>query len=185
MVTAEALEPYQEAWLEQRRLIFGEVCEGPWWGTITSEPGASGDLTRSKLRRGLRCRGGENGHARSVLSAMGRTADTSASRSNIQDRYARPDKVFFSGTARHLPGRRGLHPPLRNICGTTAISVPLNWNTDRLHIGSQFAARMGAEAALLALAYELEEARPWVRKAAFVRHVKPDATRVEGVGMAF
>jgi alkylation response protein AidB-like acyl-CoA dehydrogenase len=48
MATAEALEPHREAWLEQRRLIFGDVCGGAWWGTIASEPGASGDLTRSK-----------------------------------------------------------------------------------------------------------------------------------------
>jgi hypothetical protein len=48
MATADALEPHREAWLEQRRLIFGDVCGGAWWGTIASEPGASGDLTRSK-----------------------------------------------------------------------------------------------------------------------------------------
>jgi amidase len=53
---------------------------------------------------------------------------------------------------------------LHNICGTTAMSVPLNWDTNGLPIGSQFAARRGAEATLLALAYELEEARPWASK---------------------
>jgi amidase len=50
---------------------------------------------------------------------------------------------------------------LHNICGTTAMSVPLHWDSNGLPLGSQFAARMGAEATLLALAYELEEARPW------------------------
>ena len=53
---------------------------------------------------------------------------------------------------------------LHNICGTTAMSVPLHWDSNGLPIGSQFAARMGAEAILLALAYELEEARPWASK---------------------
>ena len=53
---------------------------------------------------------------------------------------------------------------LHNICGTTAMSVPLHWDSDGLPIGSQFAARVGAEAQLLALAYELEEARPWARR---------------------
>jgi Asp-tRNA(Asn)/Glu-tRNA(Gln) amidotransferase A subunit family amidase len=53
---------------------------------------------------------------------------------------------------------------LHNICGTTAMSIPLNWDSKGLPIGSQFAARMGAEATLLALAYELEEARPWASK---------------------
>ena len=50
---------------------------------------------------------------------------------------------------------------LHNICGTPAMSVPLHWDTDELPIGIQFAARSGAEATLLALAYELEKARPW------------------------
>jgi Asp-tRNA(Asn)/Glu-tRNA(Gln) amidotransferase A subunit family amidase len=53
---------------------------------------------------------------------------------------------------------------LHNICGTTAMSVPLHWDSNGLPIGSQFAARMGAEARLLGLAYELEEARPWANK---------------------
>ena len=53
---------------------------------------------------------------------------------------------------------------LHNICGTTAMSLPLHWDSDGLPIGSQFAARMGAEATLLSLAYELEEARPWAGK---------------------
>jgi Asp-tRNA(Asn)/Glu-tRNA(Gln) amidotransferase A subunit family amidase len=53
---------------------------------------------------------------------------------------------------------------LHNICGTTAMSVPLHWDGDGLPLGSQFAARTGDEATLLALAYELEEARPWVEK---------------------
>lgn len=53
---------------------------------------------------------------------------------------------------------------LHNICGTTAMSVPLHWDADGLPIGSQFAARIGAEATLLALAYELEETRPWASR---------------------
>jgi amidase len=53
---------------------------------------------------------------------------------------------------------------LHNICGTTAMSVPLHWDADGLPLGSQFAARSGAEAILLALAYELEAARPWASR---------------------
>jgi amidase len=53
---------------------------------------------------------------------------------------------------------------LHNICGTTAMSVPLNWDSQGLPIGSHFAARAGAEATLLALAYELEEAYPWANR---------------------
>src|SRR5712691_2261337 len=40
--TAEAPEPYQGTWAEQRRLIFDGVRDGAWWGTIASEPGAAG-----------------------------------------------------------------------------------------------------------------------------------------------
>jgi amidase len=53
---------------------------------------------------------------------------------------------------------------LHNICGTPAMSVPLHWDSNGLPLGSQFAARTGAEATLLALAYELEEARPWATR---------------------
>jgi amidase len=53
---------------------------------------------------------------------------------------------------------------LHNICGTPAMSVPLHWDSNGMPLGSQFAARTGAEATLLALAYELEEARPWAAK---------------------
>jgi len=54
MATAQAPPPYQTAWEEQRRSIFRKVCEGAWWGTIASEPGGAGDLSKTKAtaRRG-------------------------------------------------------------------------------------------------------------------------------------
>ncbi|MEM9174901.1 MAG: amidase family protein [Myxococcota bacterium] len=48
-----------------------------------------------------------------------------------------------------------------NISGDPAMSVPLSWTEDGIPIGSQFAARTGDEATLLAMAYEIEQARPW------------------------
>jgi alkylation response protein AidB-like acyl-CoA dehydrogenase len=48
MATPEVPKPFQQAWEAQRRVIFRDVCEGAWWGTIASEAGASGDLSRSK-----------------------------------------------------------------------------------------------------------------------------------------
>ena len=48
-----------------------------------------------------------------------------------------------------------------NISGDPAMSVPLAWTDDGIPIGSHFAAGTGHEATLLALAYELEAARPW------------------------
>lgn len=56
------------------------------------------------------------------------------------------------------------YTPLYNATGQPAMSVPLNWNSQGLPIGSQFATKLGGEQTLLALAYELEQARPWKNK---------------------
>lgn len=50
---------------------------------------------------------------------------------------------------------------VHNMAGVPAMSVPLYWNEDGLPLGSHFAAGHGADGTLLALAYELEAARPW------------------------
>lgn len=51
-----------------------------------------------------------------------------------------------------------------NAAGTPAMSVPLQWTNEGFPVGSQFAAKLGEEAMLLSLAYELEAARPWSAK---------------------
>ena len=56
------------------------------------------------------------------------------------------------------------YTPLHNAVGSTAMSVPLEWTSDGLPIGSQFAAWKGGEPTLLQLAYELEAAHPWAGK---------------------
>jgi alkylation response protein AidB-like acyl-CoA dehydrogenase len=50
----EAEEPFAAAWEEQRQAVFKSALDGGWWGTITSEPGSGGDLTRTTAtaRRG-------------------------------------------------------------------------------------------------------------------------------------
>jgi amidase len=56
------------------------------------------------------------------------------------------------------------YTPIHNVAGTPAMSVPLGWGKNGLPIGSQIAAARGNEALLYALAYELEQAKPWIDK---------------------
>ena len=48
-----------------------------------------------------------------------------------------------------------------NAAGVPAMSVPLEWTEDGLPVGMHFVARYGAEATLLSLAAQLEQAHPW------------------------
>ena len=70
-----------------------------------------------------------------------------------------PDVPFDTLRERCL--RYVAYTPVHNVAGTPAMSVPLAWSRGGLPLGAQFAARRGAEATLLALAYELEAAQPW------------------------
>ena len=51
--------------------------------------------------------------------------------------------------------------PLQNVTGDPAISLPLSQSAAGLPIGMMFSARLGREATLLGLAFELEEAVPF------------------------
>ena len=53
--------------------------------------------------------------------------------------------------------------PLNNVSGGPAISVPCGFDDAGLPLGAQFAGPAGTEAALLELAYEVEELRPFAR----------------------
>jgi len=50
---------------------------------------------------------------------------------------------------------------LANLTGLPAMSVPLYWHEERLPVGVQVMAPFGAEARLLQLAAQLEQAAPW------------------------
>jgi len=47
------------------------------------------------------------------------------------------------------------------MTGEPSMSVPLHWTADGLPVGVMFSAAFGGEETLLALAGELESARPW------------------------
>ena len=64
--------------------------------------------------------------------------------------------VLLERTARVLG-----YTPIHNIAGCPAMSVPLYWTDGGLPIGAHFSAACGQDALLLALAYQLESARPW------------------------
>ena len=56
------------------------------------------------------------------------------------------------------------YPPLFNITGQPAMSVPLHWNAEGLPIGVQLAGRFADDATLFRVAGQLERARPWANR---------------------
>ena len=53
------------------------------------------------------------------------------------------------------------YPPICNVTGQPAISIPLYWNAKNIPIGSQFIGKFGDESTLFNIAGQLEEIKPW------------------------
>lgn len=65
------------------------------------------------------------------------------------------------------------YPPIFNLTGAPAMSVPLHWTPDGLPVGIMFAARLGEDATLFRLAGQLERAQPWADKRPPVSAAQP------------
>ena len=141
---------------------------------------AAGELepvTRGALEVGRRTSGPEYLLALATLHALGRRVarffldhdvllmPTLAEPPAKLGRFAMTNPDFMD----YRLGPDGIAPyspftPLANMSGQLAATVPLAWSQDGLPIGIQFVARFGDEATLLALAAQLEQARPWSAK---------------------
>ncbi|MBI2691317.1 MAG: amidase [Solirubrobacterales bacterium] len=53
---------------------------------------------------------------------------------------------------------------MANLTGRPAINVPVYWTDDGMPLGVQFNGRLGSDGALLQLAAQLEEAKPWAQR---------------------
>jgi len=76
--------------------------------------------------------------------------------------YVAPD-VAFDTLRQRLQDYVG-YTPLNNVAGNPAMSVPLAMSSGGLPIGIHFAADVGQERTLLELAYQLEQAQPWIAR---------------------
>ncbi len=70
-----------------------------------------------------------------------------------------PPAENFERQKRFIP-----YAALYNITGQPAVSLPMHWTDGGLPVGIQLVGRPGGEAALLALAGQLERAAPWAHR---------------------
>lgn len=49
LATKQVPAEYEKGWEEQTRLVYESALEGSWWGTITSEPGSGGDISKTQV----------------------------------------------------------------------------------------------------------------------------------------
>jgi amidase len=78
----------------------------------------------------------------------------------LEAQHAAPDQPVFDVVASVSFTAFG------NVAGLPAVSLPLHWSADGLPVGAQLVAGPWQDAALLALAAQLEQARPWAQRLA-------------------
>ena len=76
----------------------------------------------------------------------------------LEAQHAAPDQPVFDVVASVSFTAFG------NVTGLPAVSLPLHWTDDGLPVGVQLVAGPWQEARLIALAAQLEQARPWAER---------------------
>lgn len=69
----------------------------------------------------------------------------------------------FESTLKNVTDFAAFTAPM-NVAGAASMSVPLGWTDSGLPVGSMFSARKGDDGLLFSLAYQLEEAKPWIER---------------------
>ena len=147
------------------------------WERVTGRPPTEEffePLTWELYRRGQAIAAAEYLLAVQDLQAAGREV---AAFFNDRDAWLTPATVgptpllgFFDSPPDDVTGplrKMGRFAPdtwLANVTGCPAMSVPLEWDEDRLPLGSHFMSAMGDEAVLFRLAAQLEAVQPWAQR---------------------
>lgn len=96
-----------QAWAAQRTEVFGTAVDGHWWGTITSEPGSGGDVTKtSSIAR----RTGESGYTLSGPKHFGSGAGISTFMitTAVPEGEDAPDLFYIRTGGRQWDGSDGM-----------------------------------------------------------------------------
>jgi alkylation response protein AidB-like acyl-CoA dehydrogenase len=97
----------QRAWDAQRGELFATARDGQWWGTITSEPGSGGDITKTKT---LAARDGSGGYAISGQKHFGSGSGISTYMvtTAVPEGEDRPELFYMETRGRAWDGSDGM-----------------------------------------------------------------------------
>lgn len=134
--------------------------------------GALLPFTRWMRERGAAVSGPELLQAMGLVQAAGRAAITAhaafdAMLTPMLAQLPPPNGWFSSAPPEENFERQKRFTPyaaLYNVTGQPAVSLPMHWTEDGLPVGIQLVGRPGGEAALIALAGQLERAHPWAHR---------------------
>lgn len=129
-------------------------------------------FTRWMRERGAQVSGPDLLHAMGQVHSAGRAAirahaEFDAVLSPILAQLPAPNGWFSSAPPEENFERQKRFIPyaaLYNVTGQPAVSLPMHWTEDGLPVGIQLVGRPGGEAALFALAGQLERAHPWAHR---------------------